>query len=478
MLSSCHRALIYSSASKSRRLNCARNISCASRIDVRQHIDHNFGSYPATATGSHMMKCYRCLILFFLTVSALSTAAIVFAQPRITATPLTLPRDASKRVFPSSDGRQVAYARSVRVNGHSDHFVCVSDATAPGESTCVAPPEQLPTGFEPAPLSLFVPLSWSPDGTRLAVSSQPLASAQDTDLYVLDIATQTWQALAQDKYEGPLAAAPAGTIIDAQPAWSPDGNAIVVERSAIVANGRPGKAAITRLDARTGEATTLSAVPGTENLETDAGSVAGMAWSPDGKQIAASVRHQRFDEASDGVWLFSTDGLEPRQLVGAAAAIEAFTSVYPAVTPDVLGPVFWSPDGKQVLFWVGTSKGTPALNWPMWVSVETGQITVLDLPRLAADTDDKRAIRPLQAAWRPDSLSLLVFALGMNPDTPVTPLNTDGARPRTSVFRVEAASGTTTLLGNLPQSTTIPLYYAMVGKGGDAILGGYHLKME
>ncbi|MFN8561159.1 MAG: hypothetical protein U0703_05935 [Anaerolineae bacterium] len=105
-------------------------------------------------------------------------------------------------------------------------------------------PEDLPRGFEADAAPVYVPFAWSPDSSRLAVTSQPLVTLTDTDLWIFDVATEVWVNLADDGYSGGIAAvdAPAsGTIVDTQPAWSPDGTLIAVERTIIDADGMFGQ---------------------------------------------------------------------------------------------------------------------------------------------------------------------------------------------------------------------------------------------
>jgi hypothetical protein len=86
-------------------------------------------------------------------------------------------------------------------------------------------------------------------------------------------------------------------------------------------------------------------------------------------------------------------------------------------------------------------------------------------------------VRPIQAAWSPDSQALLVLTFGLGPDDPATPLDPAGSSPRLSVRTVNLADGTDRLIGHLPLGTSTALYYAVWGAQGDAITNGYYLQI-
>ena len=116
--------------------------------------------------------------------------------------------------------------------------------------------------------------------------------------------------LADDGYSGSLTGddgqSPApGTIIDVQPAWSPDDTMIAVERTVIDEPGSSEQAQLTLIDAQTGSAQrTLAPVPGTAST----GATTALDWSPDGKTLALTLRHRSPDAEDDGVWLIDVKG--------------------------------------------------------------------------------------------------------------------------------------------------------------------------
>lgn len=144
--------------------------------------------------------------------------------------------------------------------------------------------------------------AWSPDGTRLALTSR-----RDGywNLYVLDLG------------DGRLTQLTTSHHYDGAPAWSPDGQRIAFE------SFRAGDLDIWTVDADGGEPINLTP-------DSPFGD-AGPAWSPDGQTIAfASWRYGDRD-----VFLIDVETLEILQ----------FTS-----SPDTEERPAWSPDGARLAF--------------------------------------------------------------------------------------------------------------------------------
>ncbi|MFN8452322.1 MAG: hypothetical protein U0521_27915 [Anaerolineae bacterium] len=81
----------------------------------------------------------------------------------------------------------VAYDSSIRLNSHVDRYLTLSAVTPGDEPAYFEKPEDLPRGFEADAASVYVPFAWSPDSSRLAVTSQPLVTLTDTDLWIFDV---------------------------------------------------------------------------------------------------------------------------------------------------------------------------------------------------------------------------------------------------------------------------------------------------
>jgi WD40 repeat protein len=419
------------------------------------------------------------IIVFTLAYTISSTAQDNPALHVTSATAFPLPPSVSPRIFPSPDGHKVAYERALRLNGHRDYYICVLDATTTEEPRCVLPEPQPLRGFEPDPLSPLVPISWSPDSTKVAVVGQPLGTQTDTDLAIFDATNETWTVLVEDGYEGVLAAAegdpapPAGVSVEVQPAWSPDGTQIAVERSVVNDTGELGQAQLSLIDVTTGDARDLTPLPGSG----DAGATTSIAWSPDGSLLAVSLRHRELDAENDGVWLVNTADGNSERLISLDDAEGALQSIYADLPLESVGPLNWSPDGNRLLFWVGNPSKRPTVAWPFWLDLTNSEITAVPIPTHPNDAPDKRTIRPIQAAWSPDGAELLVFVLGMKPDEEVHALDPEGDTPRGSIRVVNVAAGTEMALGHLPLGPTTALYLAAWGSDGNAIINGYHLQL-
>ncbi len=394
------------------------------------------------------------------------------------ASPLALPSSVGLRTFPAPDGRHYAYESAVRLNGHIDRFLCAADALAASEALCLVPLEEVGRGLDVEPRSALMPVGWAADGSRLAFVGQPLLTGEDVDLWIMDVAAGTWTNLADDGYDGPLndPAAPAGVTLMLQPAWSPDGRWIAVERTVLGAGGAFQPATISLVEAATGAVTEVTTLPGSSAYAFDAGATAGLAWSPDGAQLALSAAHTPLDEAFDGVWLVDLENGGLTQIAALADIQASLKTVFPEVTLASLGPVSWSPDGERLLFWAGDISANPVAIWAFWITLADGAITPLPLPAHPNDSGTRRGIWPLQAAWSPDGGSVLVAASGKLPDETLQPLD-PAARARMSIRLVDVVSGESHLLGGLPAGTAAPFYLATWGPDGDAVLNGYHLRM-
>ena len=186
--------------------------------------------------------------------------------------------------------------------------------------------------------------------------------------------------------------------------------------------------------------------------------------------------HLTPDVESDGLWLIDVASGAARQVVALAQIADALHGVLADLEMTSIGPVVWSPDSTKLLLWAGKTSGTPLQVWPFVVDVASGAITSVPIPAHPRDTATSRGLRPLQAAWSPDSQSVMVFTFGLHPDEDKTSLDPNESSVRGGVRILDLASGTNTLLGYLPLGKT-PLYYATWATDGQVIIDGYHLTL-
>lgn len=369
------------------------------------------------------------------------------------------------------DGQRVAFYA-----GDSGPQLCALDVTAAAPPACVGLPDDFPAGLVPD--YLFQPLSWSPDSTRLAVVGHPLRYYTDTDLWIVDLASGAITNLADEGYAGQIFPnPPEGVIIDIQPTWSPDGTQIAVERTVTDAEGRLTNTTITLVDAATGAARDVGPLPGSDVYDVDAGSVMGLAWSPDQTTLAVSLRHQKLEPDFDGIWLLALETGEWTPRLSVDQAVTAFTGIY-AGSPEILAaaPLSWSPDGSRLLFWTGQHGAYVGSVWPFWIDLATGDLHPLPVPTHPADTDTVRMAQPTHTAWSPDGNALLfaVRHLAALPDETVTLLDEETPSQEYSVRILDLATNQATLLGYLPL-VPAELYRAVWGPDGNLLVDGYHL---
>jgi Tol biopolymer transport system component len=199
--------------------------------------------------------------------------------------------------------------------------------------------------------------AWSPDGTRLAVTS--------LDGEVFDVYTMT-----PDGTDRTLVLRNAS-----YPSWSPDAKQLVVMRET---EGKGSSLAIVNTDGT--DVRTL--VPGgTEEAPNEALHVSAPEWSPDGKLIA-------FVHKGDSIELITPDG---RRVPMPVAASDVAS-----------GDVSWSPDSSKLAFDRYDSKVHEVA---VVVDLASGHETVLP-------GEENGAVTPV---WSPDGNQLLFSSLDVRP---------------------------------------------------------------
>jgi Tol biopolymer transport system component len=309
----------------------------------------------------------------------------------------------------------------------------------------------------------------------------PYTFLRDTDLGIADFAALSFTNLANDGFAGNLLPGKTngGVIIDIQPAWSPDGTQVAVERTVTDSEGHFDKTTITVVDATTGAARDLTLLPGHETWAMDAGTVMSLDWSPDGLMLAFSLRHVDLDPAYDGIWLLDVASGQTTRLVSNADAVAALQAIFPDFENLLaVAPLSWSPDGSRLLFWAGNSGQVPPAIWGFWMDMNSREIQVLPLPSTPQDSERQPEVWPVQAVWSPDGTRLLVAAQHSSAPDPstITLLDPERSDAAVSLHVIDPATGEDTLLGFLPSQVNT-LFRAAWGPDGDVVIDGYHLKL-
>jgi Tol biopolymer transport system component len=265
----------------------------------------------------------------------------------------------------SPDGKRLAFYRVDLNEGTSALVIASADGTTVQTLATRRPPEFFAPGF-------FVAPSWSPDGRRIAAFVRNSAS-RDARLVTIDVAGGGEEAFAERYVEGTFTA------------WLPDGSAILYTARPIgsFGTGNGGQiylqpypsgpirrvtndVAEYRNVSLSGDGTKVISVGfdinvrlslvalqegGERRLASERYDGArGIAWFPDGKQIA----YWKVSGIQPQIWTMVADGSNQRELITEGL------SAWPAVSPDGRTIVFTSMRDNQLGLWRAGADGSNA----------------------------------------------------------------------------------------------------------------------
>jgi hypothetical protein len=296
-------------------------------------------------------------------------------------------RVTDKREIEIEDGRIL----SLSPNGEwlvvdKGELLCIYQAASLAEQSCAL----LKDRAHPALGSL----TWSPQGTRVAFADDAVRMMVESDLWVLEAETGKLSNLTDDGATGNLLRPePEGSkpLVDAAPAWSPDGKTLVFVRSARVSGAWDGTA-LYRISAGGGDPKKLLAVAEEEPLVV----WWGTRWSGDGKKILYTVAGRESDAPDNGIWIVEGDGKNPQHILG-------------VTDPDLGSPflVDVAAKGDKALIWyyMAASRfgAEPNVSYFAILDLKTGEVE----PLKRARGEEIEFSSPSNAILSPDGSKLL-----------------------------------------------------------------------
>lgn len=404
------------------------------------------------------------LLLALVVPAAVSPASDAHAQDGAWAVESITPLEhlvplASQRVVVSPNAARVAAI--IPEDGHN--LACMFNFTV-APPPCVSLPEEAGRGFMPG---LLPPVVWAPDSQRLAVVGSPLILFVDNDLTVVDFAAKTATVLAPDDTTGSLPLRePGNAIIDVQPAWSPDGTRIAVERTEWSDDDRIARIAI--LDAESGAELSSLTLPKLAPDGINFGVTMALAWAPDGTSLAWSRYAPGVAPEDNGVWLIDVETGDAEPIVSMADMQPYMTT--PNADHSLVSGFVWAPDGSAALVWVQNP-----VTGEQRALLYDAETDMLSAPPRPAGMEEGHT--DIDAAWSSDGGALILSSAvrkGHRDRMLVDVSPSDGTY---ALWIVDRATSTSDLLGYLPRMP-VPSPRGAWNADGFVLLAGYELQLS
>jgi Tol biopolymer transport system component len=156
-------------------------------------------------------------------------------------------------------------------------------------------------------------VTWSPDGSQVAMTEDGLIKFHEPDIWVFEAATGRLTNLTDDGVEGGTLLSDPGTPrVDLFPAWSPDGLSIAFARAVRGDDGwADAEGGIFRVGIDGGQPEQIAPLPAPAAYAV----YPELRWSADGSFLAYSLAMPDRDHAANGVWTVNADGTNQRQVL-------------------------------------------------------------------------------------------------------------------------------------------------------------------
>jgi len=274
----------------------------------------------------------------------------------------------------SPDGKFMAYY--IPGDRNTAGQVCIYTFDGAGKKCTDLPLEQF--------LGYPYQLQWSPDGSRIAFTENPIDLGYDADIWVLDVASGAVKDLTDDGVTGAWSQ-PTGTpssVVDYLPMWGPTDGQIYFWRFQNLGEYMKFSYSLQRIDPAGGEPVQVvdmgSVVP--RSLATFTQEQFFMdgptAMAPDGASVAALLTTR--DDLGAGLailYRIPLDGTAPTVLMGP----ETFNSAVPAWSGYQALPrgVSWTADGKGVVAFATTNYNPTPFTVFYYADAAGGTVTPL-----------------------------------------------------------------------------------------------------